>query len=349
MTPVRLSELAAALGLPREGEADPELTGAAGIADAGPGDITFVGQRRFERYLAATRAGAVILRPGVPSPRPCLRAADPQAAFAAVLARFATPRERIFPPGVHPTAVVDPAATVGAGVSIGPYAVVGAGAILGDGCALGAHAVVMPDAVVGPRSTLYPHAVVREGCRLGAEVILHAGSVVGSDGFGYAPGPGGLLKIPQIGRAVLGDRVEIGANACVDRAQTAETVIGEGTKIDNLVQIGHNVRIGRDCALSAQVGISGSSSLGDRAVLGGQVGVADHLTLGNDVKIGAQSGLDRDVPDGSLLFGTPAVEHKRAFRLIALLHRLPELFDRVKRLETGGSPGGGGPGEGERS
>lgn len=347
MTAVRLSELATALGRPREGDEDPLITGAAGVESAGPGQITFVDHPRFARHLAASRAAAVIVRAGVPCPLPCLRSPEPQADFAAVLARFAVPRERVFPPGVHPTAVIGEGAVLGRDVAVGPYAVVGAGSRVGDGCALGAHVVVGPDTVLGDRCTLYPHAVVREGVELGAEVIVHAGAVVGSDGFGYRPGPMGLVKIPQIGSVRLGDRVEVGANACIDRAQTDTTTIGEGSKLDNLVQIGHNVVVGRHCAFSAQVGISGSSRVGDGVVLGGQVGVADHLAIGDGARVGAQSGLDRDVPAGAAVFGTPAVERRRAFRLVALTHRLPDLFARVRRLEAALGLGDRGEADGE--
>ena len=334
MTVVRLSELAAALGLVCEGGTDPLIEGAAGIESAGPAQITFVDHPRFARHLAASRAAAVILRPGVPCVLPCLRADDPHAAFAAVLARFAPRRDRVFPPGVHPTAVVDPTAELGEGVAIGPYAVVGAGARLGDRCALGPHVVIGPDALLGADCTLYAHAIVREECVLGAEVIVHSGAIVGSDGFGFLPGPDGLRKIPQIGRVVLEDRVEVGANACVDRAQTDVTRVGRGSKLDNLVQVGHNVTIGRDCALSAQTGVSGSSVVGDRVVMGGQTGVADHLRVGNDVKVGAQSGVDRDVADGQVIFGYPATEKRRAYRIIALTHRLPEIAARLRRVEV---------------
>ncbi len=334
MTAVRLSELAAALNLEREGAIDPVITGAAGIEAAGPGQITFVDSPRFLRHLGASRAAAVIVRPGVECPLPCLRAADPHSVFAAVLARFAMPRERVFPPGVHATALVDPTAVLGVGVAVGPYSVIGGSARLGDGCALGSHVVIGPDVVIGPRATLYAHVTVREGVEIGAEVILHAGAVVGSDGFGYRQGAAGLVKIPQIGRVVLEDGVEVGANACIDRAQTDVTRVGAGTKLDNLVQIGHNVTVGRHCAVSAQCGISGSSQLGDGVVLGGQVGVADHITVGDGAKVAAQSGLDRDLPAGAVVFGSPAVERRRAYRLVALTHRLPELFARLRRLEA---------------
>ncbi len=334
MPAVRLSELGAALGLAREGDQDPLLTGAAGIETAGPGDLAYLDHPRFWPHLATTRAGAVILRSGVQCPRPCLRTSAPLASFAAALAWFATPRERIFPPGVHPTAVIDPTARVDAGAAIGPYAVIGAGARVERGAALGAHVVIGPDAVIGPDCLLYPHVTVREGCVLGAGVILHAGAVIGSDGFGYAQGPHGRIKIPQIGTVVLEDGVEVGANACIDRAQTDQTRIGAGTKIDNLVQIGHNCSIGRDCALSAQTGISGSCRLGDRVVTAGQVGCSDHVTIGDDVMVGGKSGIDKDVPAGRRMFGYPALEARQAFRLVVLFKSLPRLVERIRRLEA---------------
>ncbi len=175
--------------------------------------------------------------------------------------------------------------------------------------------------------------MVRERCRLGDRVILHPGAVIGSDGFGYVPDGDGLRKVPQIGIVVLEDDVEVGANACVDRATTGVTRVGRGSKLDNLVQVGHNVTIGRACAVSAQSGISGSCTLGDGVVLGGQVGIADHRRLGDGVRVGAQSGISRDVPDGQEVFGYPAVEAGKAFRQAALVQRLPDLFQRLRELE----------------
>ncbi len=305
-----------------------------------PGQITFVDSPRFARHLEETGAAAVILRPGVTTRLPCLRAPDPHAAFAAVLAGSRRPADASSRRVCTRPRWSTPPPRWAQGIAIGPYAVVGAGARLGDRCALGAHVVIGPDAVLGADCTLYPHAVVREECVLGAEVIVHAGAVVGSDGFGYLLGAEGLRKIPQIGNVVLEDRVEVGANACVDRAQTDVTRVGRGSKIDNLVQVGHNVVIGQDCALSAQCGISGSSVLGDRVVMGGQAGCGDHLRVGNDVKVGAQSGLDRDLPAGTAVFGYPAVERRRAFRLIALTHRLPEFAARLRAVEVALGLGG---------
>jgi UDP-3-O-[3-hydroxymyristoyl] glucosamine N-acyltransferase len=333
MQPVRLSELAAALGMEWEGETDPLITGVAGIAEAGPGDITFVSQKAFARFLEQTRAAAVILPPGSPCKIPVLRAEDPYGAFARLLARLEPCPERIFVPGIHRTAVVDPSALLGEQISLGPYVVIGAGARIGDRCALGAHVVVGPDTVLGEDCRIYPQVTIREGCVLGRRVVLHAGVVIGSDGFGYLPGSTGLIKIPQIGRVVLEDDVEIGANCCIDRATSGDTVVGAGTKIDNLVQIGHNVTLGQHCAISAQTGISGSCRIGNRVTMGGQVGVADHIAVGDDVKLGAKSGIHKDVPPGMKMFGYPAFERTVAFKMVAIMGRLPELLQRLRKVE----------------
>ncbi len=333
MPPVSLSTLAAELGCPWDGPTDPPITGAAGLDDAGAGDITFVGDRRLLPRLQQTQAAAVVLAPGVESPLPALRADEPYRLFARILARFAPPRERLFPPGVHATAVLGEGVRLGEGVSIGPWCVVGAGASIGDGTALGAGVVVGPDAAIGRDCTLHPLACVREGCRLGDRVILQSGAVIGSDGFGYLPGREGMTRIPQIGIVVLEDDVEVGANACVDRATTGRTVVGRGTKIDNLVQVAHNVRIGRHCALSAQTGVSGSCRVGDGVIMAGQVGVADHRQVGDGARLAAKSGIDRDVEAGQTVFGYPALEMKRAYRLVAHFHRLPELAERLRRVE----------------
>ncbi len=328
-----LSELAALVGGELVGDADPRISGAAGLEDAGPDDLTFVSRPSLLAKLEGCLAGAVIVGPDIEPDRPAILHQEPYRAFARILALSLPDLDRVFPPGVHATAVVDPTADVAAAAAIGPYAVVGAGCVLGKGVRLGSHVVLGPDVTIGAGSLLYSHATVREGCTLGSEVILHTGSVIGTEGFGYLPGPAGLERIPQVGTVVLGDRVEIGAGACIDRATTGATVIGAGTKIDNLVQIGHNVKTGSHCALSAQTGISGSCVLGDGVTAGGQVGIADHITVGDGVRIGGQSGIVKDIPAGQNVFGYPALEAGEAFRVAAAVRRLPELIRRVAGLE----------------
>ncbi len=333
MDPVRLSDLARELDAELIGDGDVVVRGVAGLEHAGPGEITFVTRASLIRRLGDCAAAAVIVGPDVEPDRPALRVADPYRTFSRLLARAAPPLDRLFPPGTHSTAVVDPEADVAPGGSVGPYAVVGAGCRVGPGTRLGSHVVLEPDVTVGGDCLLYAHSVVRTGCQLGDRVILHPGCVVGADGFGYLPGPGGLEKIPQVGIVVLADDVELGAGTCVDRATTGRTVIGPGTKLDNLVQVGHNVRIGRHSVFSAQTGISGSCEIGDGVTMGGQVGLGDHLKIGDGVKVGGKSGVHKDVAAGETVFGYPALDAAESMRIAAALRRLPELMRTVARLE----------------
>jgi UDP-3-O-[3-hydroxymyristoyl] glucosamine N-acyltransferase len=338
MQPTRLRDLAEDLGGDVVGDGDVVITGAAGLEHAGPGDITFLARPELAGRLGACRATAIIVGPDFEPDRPALRVPEPYPAFARLLASLATPLDRIFPPGVHATAVVAADAQVDDGVSIGPYAVVGAGCRIGAGTRLGPHVVLEPDVTLGGGCVVYAQCVVRERCRLGERVILHPGCVIGADGFGYLPGKNGLSKIPQVGIVTLEDDVELGAGTCIDRATTGETVIGMGSKLDNLVQVGHNVRIGRHSAFSAQAGISGSCTIGDGVTMGGQVGLADHITIGSGAKVGAKSGVHRDVPDGGFVFGYPALDVRESHRIAAALRKLPELLRRVSQLERSRQP-----------
>ena len=332
MPEVRLKELAATVGGTLLGDEDPAITGAAGLEHAGPGDITFVTKKALLTDLEACRAAAVILGPDMESDLPAIRVAEPYAAFAVVLDLFAPDPARVFPPGVHATAVIDPSAEVQA-TAVGPGCVIGAGVTVGAGCVLGPLVVIEADASVGEDCVFHARSTVRERCRIGARVVLHPGSVIGADGFGYLPGPEGLQKIPQIGIVVLEDDVEIGANVCIDRATSGRTVVGRGTKIDNLVQIAHNVVLGEHCALSSQTGISGSCQIGDRVTMGGQVGLADHVEVGDNVMIAAKSGVYKNVEAGQKIFGYPAVERAEAWRIVVAQRRLPALLRTVSELE----------------
>jgi UDP-3-O-[3-hydroxymyristoyl] glucosamine N-acyltransferase len=332
MLPLRLSEIATLVGGTLLGEADPEIRGAAGLEEAGAADLSFVTDAKRLADVAASRAGALLLGPDLPPDRPAVRVADPYRAFARLLAELTIDADRAFPPGVHPTAIVAPDADVAAATALGPYCVVGAGAVLGSGCRLGAHVVIGCDVVLGRDCTVHPQVVIREGCRLGERVVVHAGVVLGSDGFGYLPGEAGMDKIPQVGIVAVGDDVEIGSGVTVDRATTGRTVIGPGTKLDNQVQIGHNVRLGAHCALSAQTGVAGSSVLGNGVVCGGQVGIADHITIGDGVKLGGQTGVMEDIASGSRVFGTPALDVEEAFRNVAAVRRLPALRGQVREI-----------------
>jgi len=329
---MKLSEIARVLGCELRGEGDVEIVDVAGIEDAPPGTLTFVADRRHAAALATSRAAAVLLPPDAPdAPMPSLRSPEPYAAFVAAVELFHPPSRPA--PGVHPTAVVAPSATIGPEAAIGPYVVVGERVEIGRGAVLDAHVVIYRDVRIGDAFRAYAHAVVREGVRIGNRVTLHAGVVVGSDGFGFLPLAEGNRKIPQVGSVVVEDDVDIGANATVDRATFGATVVGRGTKIDNLVMVGHGCRIGPQCLIAAQVGLAGSTTLGARVMLGGQVGSAGHLSVGDGARIGAQSGVHRDVPAGGTYAGYPAVEAREWRRVSACMTRLPGLFRRLRRAE----------------
>ena len=335
MKALRLSEVADLVGGELIGSEDPLITGAAGIHHAGSGDLTFLARKKFGGALAASDAAAVLVVKDQDADRPAIRVSDPYAAFALFLQCLRPDRDRVFPPGIHTTAVIDPSSEVSAAVAIGPYCVIGPGTIVGSGSRLGAHVILGSDVTVGRDCLIYSGATVREGCLLGDRVTLHNGVVIGTDGFGYLPDRDGVCKIPQVGLVEVQDDVEIGAGTCVDRATTGRTVIGAKSKIDNLVQIGHNVHIGKMCSLSAQTGIAGSSTLDEGVITGGQVGIGDHLKIGAGVKIGGQSGITKDTPAGRTMFGYPALESAESFRIFAALRKLPELLRRVRSLEKG--------------
>lgn len=332
MGAMRLAEIARALGCELRGDGDVEITGVAPLDGATPGTLTFLGDRRLAHLLATTRASAVILPPeAADPPMPTLRAPHPYVAFVAAVELLHPARRGA--PGVHPTAVVAPTATIGPRASIGPWVTVGERTTIGADAVLHAGVVIYDDVTIGDGFTAHAHAVVREGVRIGNRVTLHAGAVVGSDGFGYLPLPDGNQKIPQIGTVVLGDDVEIGACATVDRAALGETVVGRGTKIDNLVMVGHGCRLGEHCLLAGQAGLAGGTVLGNRVMLGGQAGSAGHLKIGDGAQVGAQAGMHRDIPAGGVYSGYPAMEARRWRRVTMSIPRLPEVFRRLRRVE----------------
>jgi UDP-3-O-[3-hydroxymyristoyl] glucosamine N-acyltransferase len=333
MITLTLAELAAELNGEVVGDGSLLIRGVAGIREATPGDITFIANSRYNSYLKETHAAAVIIsRDVAEAPVPLLRVDNPYLAFQRAVRLF---RPDVYRPGagVHATAVVSPEATLGAGVSIGPHCVIERGARIGDRAVLMAGCYVGANGAVGSDSYLYPHVTVREECVLGERCIVHPGTVVGSDGFGFALDGGRYHKVPQVGTVIVGDDVEIGANVTIDRATTDATRIGNGTKIDNLVQIGHNVVVGEHCIIVAQVGISGSTRLEDYVTVAGQAGLAGHITVGRGAQIGGQTGVSKSVKPGSLVFGTPALPLVLFKRVHAYLQRLPELFRRTKSIE----------------
>jgi UDP-3-O-[3-hydroxymyristoyl] glucosamine N-acyltransferase len=329
---VRLAELAERLGCRLEGDGGVEIGGVRSLEDAGPGDLTFVTEARHLPRLETSGAGAVILAAALPgSKRPALRTSNPYLALARALVVFYQPLSGV--PGIHPTAVVSADARVHDTASIGPLCVLAGGVEIGAGTILDAQVFVGGNVRVGQDCRLFPQVTLREGTELGDRVVVHSGTVIGADGFGYARDGARYVKIPQIGRVVLEDDVEIGANAAIDRATLGTTRIGRGTKIDNLVQIAHNVQVGEDTVIVAQVGISGSSRIGSRVTIAGQVGVTDHVQVGDNAIVGAQAGVSKDVPEGAIVLGAPAVHHLEFKRQLAATARLPQLGKRFRALE----------------
>ncbi len=331
-----LAEIAGRIGGTVIGDAKTGIDGIAAIDDAGEGSLTFATDAHYLRAALNSRAAAVLTEAAVAAtverPRkPLLVVESARTALAALLALRAPERPK--GPFRHPSAVVDETATIGEGVVIGPLVVIGKRACVGAATVLHAGAVVGDDAVVGARCTLHPRAMLLDRCTAGDGVVLQAGAVVGSDGFGYVFVDGRFAKIPQVGNVELGDDVEIGANACVDRAQTGATRIGTGTKIDNLVQIGHNCRIGSHCAVAAQVGMAGSTNLGDYVLVGGQSAFKGHITVGSRVTIAGATHVWGDVPDGAFVSGRPAQDHRDELRQQVRLRRLGKLYERVEALE----------------
>lgn len=311
------------------------ISGIAGIRDAQPGDLTFVSNPKYAADVAATRATAILVPEKWDRPAPCIviRVANADAAFARAVEWFAPP-PYCPGPGIHPSAVIAPDVQVGTGVHIGPHVVIEAGARIGNRAVIQAGAYVGPGAVIGDDTRLYPLSSVRERCVIGCRVILHNGCVIGSDGFGYTVDAQGVrTKIPQVGIVSVGDDAEIGANTTVDRARFGKTIIGRGVKIDNLVQIAHNVVVGDHAVIVAQVGIAGSSTIGPRAMLAGQVGIAGHIHVGEGAVIMAQSGVSNSVPAGAFVLGSPAWPAEHTARVIAVMNRLPELKKRLLEIE----------------
>jgi len=329
---VILRELAARLGCELSGDGDVELSGVAGIEEAGPGDLTFVANRRYVAHLARTKATAVVLAPGQEAPLPCLLSDEPYLTFARAVALL-HPSERPAP-GVDPSARVDPTAVLGPDVHVGALAVVGSGTRVGAGSVIHPHVVLGEAVEVGEDCILHSGVHIRERCRLGNRVIVQNGAVIGADGFGFArDGEGRYHKFLQVGIVVVEDDVEIGALAAIDRAALGETRISRGCKLDNLVQIGHSVTVGEDTVLAGQVGIAGSSHVGSRVTLAGQVGVAGHLTIGDGAIATAQTGIPRSVEKGAVVSGYPAIDNRSWLRSSAVFAKLPDLLKRLRALE----------------
>lgn len=329
-----LDAIAEAIGVQVAGDGHVVITNVAPIESACAGDLAFVANSKYTKFIETTSASALVLDLETPCSRlPAIRCRNPYLSFAQILDLLMSD-PILVDPGISEHAIVEPGALIGEGSAIGPFCHIRGTARLGRNVKLVSSVYVGDQAVVGDDCLLHPGVQVLHGTSIGSRAIIHAGTVIGSDGFGFAPSESGLKKIKQIGWVEIGEDVEIGANVTIDRGALGPTRIGRGTKIDNLVHIAHNVEIGQDCIIVAQVGISGSSKIGNRVALGGQVGLIGHIELGDDVKVGAQSGVAKSVPAGETVFGSPAREIMETKRIEAALARLPELLRRVKQLEN---------------
>lgn len=334
----RLTTAAIAVLVGGEVRGDPErvITRIASLERASPEALSFIARPRYLPYLHATAAGAVLVTAewvdDLPEGCTGILVGDPYSAVQQVLAALYEPPVRA--PGIHATAIVPASARLGEAVAIGPYAVIGEGVEIGDRVSIGPHAVIGADCAIGDDVVIHPHVTLYDGTVLGDRVVLHSGVRVGLDGFGYVWKDGNHQKVPQIGGCVIESDVEIGGNTSIDRGSIGDTVVGEGVKIDNLVHVGHNVRIGRNSVVVAQVGIAGSATIGEGVVFGGQAGVSGHLNVGSGARIAAQAGVISDVPDGATYSGYPARPHREALRAQAFAFRGPELLRRLQRLES---------------
>jgi UDP-3-O-[3-hydroxymyristoyl] glucosamine N-acyltransferase len=331
-----LAEVAEFIGGDVVGDGSTELTAVAGIREAREGELTFVSNPRYERYVAGTSASAVVVSRDYSGDAPdgtaLILVDDPYDAFARAMTLFAPAGDTV-DEGIHPSAVIAESARLGEGVAVGAHVVVRSDATIGDGSRVHAGSFVGRSAVIGKDTTLYPNVTIRDRCVLGDRVIVHSGTVIGSDGFGFALSGCEHTKVPQIGNVVIEDDVEIGANVCIDRATLGSTRVCRGSKIDNLVQIAHNVEIGEGSIVVAQVGISGSTRVGRGVVLAGQAGIVGHIEIGDGAIVAAQAGVTKSVPPGERVSGYPARRHTVAKRLYAIMENLPRLIGTIRMLE----------------
>lgn len=309
------------------------ITGVSGIREAAEGDITFLANPKYSSLMDKTRAAAIITSADAQNTsKPVIVTENPSLAFAKIISMF-MPDDAAHPQGIDYTVVMGKNVTLGKDVALGPYVVIGDNVSIGDNTIIYAGCFIGHHTRIGPNTLVYPHVSIRERVSIGSRVIIHSGTVIGSDGFGFATIKGSHHKIPQVGIVEIGDDVEIGANVTIDRARFDKTVIGRGTKIDNLVQIAHNVVIGENSLIVAQVGISGSTILGNNVTLAGQVGLVGHITVGNNAIVTAQSGVAKSVPADTMFSGTPARPFMTSQRANASMQNLPKLFEIVKDLK----------------
>jgi UDP-3-O-[3-hydroxymyristoyl] glucosamine N-acyltransferase len=329
-----LQELEKLSGGELRGDPKEKITGAASLAEATAGEISFFANRRYAAQLRKTRASAVFVPLDFTDEIPAaqIRVTNPAKAFEQVVLKFA-PKPIAFLPGIHSSAIVDPGARLAKSVSVQPLAVVERGVVIGDNSVIGAGSYIGHETVIGAECRIYAHVMIRERTRIGARVVIHSGAVIGADGFGFEPAAGRYEKVPQLGIVQIDDDVEIGANTTIDRARFGRTWIQEGVKIDNLVQVAHNVVIGKHTVIAAQTGISGSTRIGERVLMGGQVGVAGHIEIGDNTIVGAQAGVTKSIAGGTW-WSTRIVQLAEAKKHSAWVHRLGKLIERDKAIEN---------------
>lgn len=330
-----LTELAVKLGGALRGSGGSVITGVADLLEAGPTEASWVSSDRYAGKIAQSRAGVVLVGPDFPETTvPSIVCPNIQRAVATLLSLFARPISRP-EAGIHPTAVIHETARIGADVAIGPFAVIDRNVEVGRGTLIHAGVFIGRDSRVGEDCVLWPHVVVRDGCVIGNRVVLHPCAVIGSDGFGYHFDEGRHVRVPHTGGVIIGDDVEVGACSCVDRSKFGNTIVGRGTKIDNLVQVGHNVQIGENCVVAAQTGIAGSARVGSFCVFGGKAGVTDNLSIGDGARLaGGVAIATRNVPPGTTISGFPGRDHREHMRELATLHRLPALLEQIRELKA---------------
>lgn len=322
-----------------EGEFEGCITGIASLQAAKKGDLSFLANTKYKNFVADSKASIILLdcKYSLTSPLPnqlYLRVKDTSYSLAK-LCRYIEKQQYPNPePGIHPTAVIHDGAKIGKDVHISPYVIVGADAIIKDKAVIRGHSIIGRESIIGENAYIDANVKILHHSVIGKNVRISSGVVIGSDGFGYDTVDGTHNKIPHIGNVVIGDNVEIGSNTTIDRARFASTIIGDGTKIDNLVQIAHNVEIGKNCLIVAQVGISGSTIIDDHSIIGGQAGLAGHLKIGKGCMVAAQSGVSKDIPEGSFVRGTPAMPFNQAQKLMALQRKLPDIYQRLNLLES---------------
>ncbi|MDI6807981.1 MAG: UDP-3-O-(3-hydroxymyristoyl)glucosamine N-acyltransferase [Candidatus Eisenbacteria bacterium] len=330
---IRLKEIAKRLDGRLLGDGEVLIKGVAAIKDAEEGDLTFLSNPKYEAYLSTTKASAIIVKENeLKTGKPLIVTDDPYLAFLKTLRMF-RPEKAMVAKGIHPSAVIGEGVSLGHDISIGANVVVADGAVVGDEAAIMAGVYIGERASIGKGTLVYPNVTIREECSIGERVIIHSGTVIGSDGFGFVREGKTHQKIPQTGTVIVEDDVEIGANVTVDRATIGATTIKKGTKIDNLVQIAHNVTIGENSIIVAQVGISGSTEIGQNVTLGGQAGIAGHIQIGDNTLVGAQAGVIGSIPPNSTVSGYPALPHNVSMKIHAAMGRLPEVLKRIKVIE----------------